>query len=83
MRRFPIYAADYVLLGLRHRRDMAVPAHDERDFEFARKLRYTDPNSRRTAGMERDALEEAYAGEGPMVTPTGSTAPSTAKAKRP
>jgi leucyl-tRNA synthetase len=49
----PIYAADYVVLGYGTGAIMAVPAHDERDFEFARKYRYPDPYRRRPAGVER------------------------------
>ena len=35
----PIWVADYVLMGYGTGAIMAVPAHDERDFEFAKKYR--------------------------------------------
>ena len=34
--RLPIYAADYVLADYGHGAIMAVPAHDQRDLDFAR-----------------------------------------------
>ncbi|MFG0326877.1 MAG: leucine--tRNA ligase [Phycisphaerales bacterium JB037] len=36
--RIPIWTADYVLMGYGFGAIMAVPAHDERDFEFAEKF---------------------------------------------
>ncbi len=37
--RMPIYIADYVLMGYGTGAVMAVPAHDERDYEFATKFK--------------------------------------------
>jgi len=34
----PIFVSDYVLVGYAHGTIMAVPAHDQRDFEFAKKF---------------------------------------------
>ena len=62
--RIPIWIADYVLAGYGTGAIMAVPAHDERDFEFARKFGL--PIRRVIAGPEvSDAevetpLEAAY-----------------------
>ncbi|RBW71404.1 leucine--tRNA ligase [Bacillus taeanensis] len=59
----PIWIADYVLVTYGSGAIMAVPAHDERDYEFAQKF-----------GLEikevvagGDVLKEAYAGDGEHV----------------
>ncbi len=59
----PVYIADYVMMGYGTGAIMAVPAHDSRDFDFARKF-----------GIEiievikgGDITKEAYAGDGEMV----------------
>jgi len=67
----PIYAADYVLLGYGTGAIMAVPAHDERDFEFARKYGIPIRTVVAPPGWDGEALEEAYTGEGPMVNSDG------------
>ncbi|MBE6694199.1 MAG: leucine--tRNA ligase [Ruminococcaceae bacterium] len=59
----PIYIADYVMMGYGTGAIMAVPAHDERDYDFANKF-----------GIDiievikgGDISKEAYAGDGEMV----------------
>ena len=38
-KRIPIWIADYVLVSYGTGAIMAVPAHDERDFEFAKHMK--------------------------------------------
>ncbi len=68
--RIPIWVADYVLMDYGTGAVMAVPGHDERDFEFAR--RFGLPIVRVVAGdAPADAadapLTEAYTGSGHLV----------------
>jgi leucyl-tRNA synthetase len=57
----PIYVADYVLITYGTGAIMAVPAHDQRDWEFAKK--YSLPI---TEVVQGGAIEdEAYTGDGP------------------
>ncbi len=64
----PVWIADYVLMEYGTGAIMAVPGHDERDFEFATKY---DLSIRRVvAGPDEDAkspLREAYVGDGTLV----------------
>jgi len=64
----PIWIADYVLTGYGTGAIMAVPGHDERDFEFA--TQFELPIVRVVAGPGDDAttpLSEAYVGDGVLV----------------
>ena len=64
----PIWIADYVLMEYGTGAIMAVPGHDERDFDFA--IQFDLPISRVVAGPDDSAgtpLEEAYAGPGTLV----------------
>ena len=65
--RVPILVADYVLLTYGTGVVMAVPAHDQRDFEFAK--RYGLPIKVVVAppGWDGGELKEAYLGEGTQV----------------
>jgi len=59
----PIFVADYVLGNYGTGAVMAVPAHDERDFEFAKK--YGLPIKEVVSG--EDISSESYVGEGTLV----------------
>ena len=68
--RIPIWIADYVMMGYGTGAIMAVPAHDQRDFEFARKYDLPIIVVVQGPGMSPDAaaMEAAYAAdEGVMV----------------
>jgi leucyl-tRNA synthetase len=62
-RHIPIFIADYVLLGYGTGAIMAVPGHDQRDYEFARQ--FALPIIEVIAGG--DLSDEAYAGDGALV----------------
>ncbi|MDQ4144284.1 MAG: leucine--tRNA ligase [Actinomycetota bacterium] len=64
----PIWVADYVLMDYGTGAIMAVPAHDQRDFEFARQYGLEiRPVIRPPGDSAGVPPEEAYAGEGVMV----------------
>ncbi|MGQ9683865.1 MAG: leucine--tRNA ligase [Anaerolineae bacterium] len=65
--RIPIWIADYVLMGYGTGAIMAVPAHDERDFAFARKYGLPIPVVIRPPDWDGQPLDEAYVGEGILV----------------
>ncbi len=59
----PIYISDYVMMGYGTGAIMAVPAHDERDYDFAKKFG-VDIIEVIKGG---DIAKEAYTGDGEMV----------------
>ena len=63
----PIWIADYVLLSYGTGAVMAVPAHDERDFAFAKKYNLPIPVVISPPGWQGQELEEAYIEPGTMV----------------
>jgi leucyl-tRNA synthetase len=67
--RIPIWIADYVLMTYGTGAIMAVPAHDQRDFEFARKFNLpikivVQPIDRE---LDPDRMTEAWPHEGVMI----------------
>ncbi len=67
--RIPIWVADYVLMSYGTGAIMAVPAHDERDFEFARKFGLKVIPVIQPEGVELngDTMERAYEHDGVMI----------------
>jgi len=59
----PVWVADYVMMGYGTGAIMAVPGHDQRDFEFARKfgipvLQVVSPDGTRITGEMAEAMTE-------------------------
>ncbi len=65
--RIPIFIGDYVLLTYGTGAIHAVPAHDSRDFLFAKKYRLPAPVVVAPPDWDGKPLEEAYIGEGVLV----------------
>ncbi len=66
--RIPIWIADYVMMSYGTGAIMAVPAHDERDFAFARKYELPIVPVIQPEGQnEAPVLESAYVGAGVMI----------------
>jgi leucyl-tRNA synthetase len=62
--RLPMYVADYVLMEYGTGAIMAVPGHDQRDHDFARRF---DLTIREVVAGGEDVQAEAYTGDGPLV----------------
>ncbi len=65
--RVPIFIADYVLMGYGTGAVMAVPAHDERDFAFAKKHGLPVKVVLTPPDWKGGDLATAYTGQGAMV----------------
>jgi leucyl-tRNA synthetase len=69
--RIPIWVSDYVLMTYGTGAIMAVPAHDERDFDFAKKFNLPIPVVIETDEWVEDGrplpLPQAYHGDGVMI----------------
>jgi leucyl-tRNA synthetase len=67
--RIPIWVADYVLMSYGTGAIMAVPAHDERDFEFARKfgLKVIPVIQPEGVELDGDTMEAAHEHEGMII----------------
>ncbi len=68
-KKIPIYISDYVLLGYGTGAIMAVPAHDQRDFDFAKAfdleiIPVVDPEN---PEIDVNNLTEAFVAEGKMI----------------
>ncbi len=59
----PIYISDYVMMGYGTGAIMAVPAHDQRDYEFAKKFGIDIIQVIKGGDIEK----EAYTGDGEMI----------------
>ena len=80
--KMPIWIADYVLGNYGEGAVMAVPAHDERDYEFAGKyklpvVKVIDP----TEDIDDDDLIDFYDGEGTLVNSGNFNGISTSDAR--
>ncbi len=79
--RIPVWTADYVLMSYGTGAIMAVPAHDGRDWEFARQFGLS---MRQVVGAPEgfDVTKEAWTGDGPLVNSPGLEGLPVEEAKR-
>ncbi|MDJ0883856.1 MAG: leucine--tRNA ligase [Desulfobacterales bacterium] len=68
-RRMPVYTANFALMGYGTGAVMSVPAHDQRDFDFARKygLEIVVVIDRENDPLDADSMTEAFTADGVMV----------------
>jgi leucyl-tRNA synthetase len=77
--KIPIWIADYVLMGYGTGAIMAVPAHDERDYEFAKKFGL---EIREVVSSETGIAKEASIGEGTMINSAHFTGMPSAEGRK-
>ena len=80
--RMPIWVADYVLAGYGEGAIMAVPAHDQRDYDFANKfglpiIKVVDG----TENVDDDDVIDFYSGEGKLINSGDFNGMSTSEAR--
>ncbi len=82
--RIPIYVANFVLMEYGTGAVMAVPAHDQRDFEFARKYNLPIRPVVQPEGvsLDADAMEEASLEPGVLINSGDFTGMDSEKAKK-
>ena len=80
--RIPVWVANFVLASYGGGAVMAVPAHDQRDFEFAKK--YDLPIKQVIVGIDGviEKQTESFTGEGKLIDSEGFTGLPNTKAKK-
>ncbi len=79
--KIPVYAGNFVLADYGSGMVMAVPAHDQRDFEFAKKYK-VHIRTVVQPGKPIKELKEAYTGEGILVNSDKFTGLESGEAKK-
>ncbi len=79
--KIPIYVANYILWGYGTGAIMAVPAHDERDFEFAKKYNIPIKPVIKPVDKDWDFEKGPYTGEGILINSNGFDGLPSSKAK--
>lgn len=65
--RLPLFVANFVLMEYGTGAVMAVPAHDQRDLDFARKYMLATPRVVSADGKDAPVNDEAYTGPGTLI----------------
>lgn len=66
-----IWIADYVMMDYGTGAIMAVPGHDQRDFEFAQKFSLPIKQVLQSSNAEDNKMEKAFEGEGTLINSPG------------